>query len=127
MLFNRHVVAAEQKNAQTDPDRFQVVHGILSALGDENGYLQREALKETNVQSSPMELALARMAVGKSLQRHPLYEETLRMLAESDPASRRATVEIQRNLAEMNFLSRVFSKFKVLQQCLNELQETQPG
>lgn len=86
------------------------MRGIVSALGDENGYLQREALKEANVQSSPMELALAWMAVSKSLRRHPLYGETLRMLAEADPASRRATVEIQRNLAEMNFLSRVFSR-----------------
>jgi len=32
------------------------------------------------------------------------------MLRESDPASRRATVEIQRNLAELNFLSRSFSR-----------------
>jgi superfamily II DNA or RNA helicase len=110
MLFNRHIVAAEQKVAQTAPDRFLVVHGILSALGDENGYLQRDALDETKVQSSPIELLMAWMAVSKSLRRHPLYEETLRMLAKSDPASRRATVEIQRNLAEMNFLSRVFSR-----------------
>jgi hypothetical protein len=57
-----------------------------------------------------LELLMAWMAVSKSFRRHPLYEETLRMLAESDPASRRATVEIQRNLAEMNFLSRVFSR-----------------
>jgi len=110
MLFNRHVVAAEQKIAQTDSDRFQVAHGILSALGDEDGYLQEKALKEANVQSSRLELALAWIAVSKSLRQHPLYEETLRMLAESNPASRRATVEIQRNLAEMNFLSRVFSR-----------------
>src|SRR5581483_8861253 len=34
----------------------------------------------------------------------------LRLLAEADPASRRATVEIQRNLAELNFLSRIFSR-----------------
>src|SRR5208283_4506261 len=40
MLFNRHVVSAEQKIAQADPDRFHVVHGILSGLGDESGYLQ---------------------------------------------------------------------------------------
>ncbi len=110
MLFNRHIVSAEQKVAQTAPDRFQVVHGILTALGDEDGYLQRDALKEANVQSSPVELAIAWFAVSKSLRQHPLYDETLRMLSESDPASRRATVEIQRNLAEMNFLSRVFSR-----------------
>lgn len=110
MLFNRHIVAAEQKVAQTAPDRFHVVHGILSALGDENGYLKREALNEANIQSSLIELAMAWMAVSKSLRRHPLYEETLRMLGEFDPANRRATVEIQRNLAEMNILSRVFSR-----------------
>lgn len=110
MLFNRHIVAAEQKIAQSAPDRFQVVRGILNALGVENGYLQREALTEANVQSSLTELAIAWMAVSKSFRLHPLYDETLRMLAESDPGSRRATVEIQRNLAEMNFLSRVFSR-----------------
>jgi len=110
MLFNRHIVAAEQKIAQMDPDRFQVVNGILTALGDENGYLQREALRGANVQSSLIELAVAWMVVSKSLRQHPLYGETLRMLVESNPASRRATVEIQRNLAEMNFLSRVFSR-----------------
>jgi len=65
MLFNRHIVAAEQKVAQTAPDRFLVVHGILTALGDEKGYLQTEALKEANVQSSLIELALAWMAVSK--------------------------------------------------------------
>jgi superfamily II DNA or RNA helicase len=110
MLFNRHIVAAEQKVAQTDPDRFHVVHGILSARGDEHGYLRREELTDANVKSSLIELAMAWMAVSKSLRQHPLYGETLRMLVESDPASRRATVEIQRNLAEMNFLSRVFSR-----------------
>lgn len=110
MLFNRHIVAAEQKVAQSSPDRFQVARAILCALGEENGYLQREALTEAKVQSSVLELLMAWMAVSKSFRRHPLYEETLRMLAESDPASRRATVEIQRNLAEMNFLSRVFSR-----------------
>jgi superfamily II DNA or RNA helicase len=110
MLFNRHVVAAERKVAQTDPNRFHVVHDILSALGDETGYLQQEALKEAHVRSSLMELALAWTAVSRSFRNHPLYAETLRMLAASDPASRRATVEIQRNLAEMNFLSRVFSR-----------------
>jgi superfamily II DNA or RNA helicase len=110
MLFNRHIVAAQQKIAQTDPDRFQVVHRILNALGEEAGYLQREALSEAKIQSSPAELVVAWTAVSDSLRRHPLYHETLRMLAESDPASRRATVEIQRNLAEMNLLSRVFSR-----------------
>ena len=31
-------------------------------------------------------------------------------MRESDPADRRATVEIQRNLSELNFLSRIFSR-----------------
>ena len=110
MLFNRHIVAAEQKIVQTAPDRFDVVRGILNALGDQNGYLKREALAEARVQSSLIELAIAWMTVSKSFRQHPLYGETLRMLADSDPASRRATVEIQRNLAEMNVLSRVFSR-----------------
>ncbi|MFN7992733.1 MAG: SNF2-related protein [Bryobacteraceae bacterium] len=109
MLFNRHVVAAERKIAQTDPDRFQVVHRILTALGDEDGY-RKEELKDARIQSSPYELALAWMAVSKSFRQHPLYAETLRMLAETDPSSRRATVDIQRNLAEMNLLSRIFSR-----------------
>lgn len=110
MLFNRHIVVAEQKVAQSASDRFRVVKGILQALGEENGYLRDEALREVNIKSTPTELALAWLAVSRSLRRHPLYEETLRMLSEADPSSRHATVEIQRNLAEMNFLSRIFSR-----------------
>lgn len=110
MLFNRHIVAAEQKIAQTAQDRFGVVQGILKALGDDRGYLQRQTLQEANIQSSTAELALAWSAVSKSFRQHPLYAETLRLLSESDPTSRRATVEIQRNLAEMNLLSRIFSR-----------------
>ena len=229
MLFNRHVVAAEQKITQTDPNRFAVVRSILESLvqgqdnvafpsepilgpyrngtaiaeafllaqhgctieqlraiaqrhgvseshilGDtgvfattrrrdarrgKNGWLSQVQLPtgqlvedfepedfekvfgstavlriiavkpdlpdqipgrsvstifpprgEVRTLSSANELAYASSAVSDSLRRHPLYKETLRLLAESDPASHRATVEIQRNLAEMNFLSRVFSR-----------------
>ncbi len=110
MLFNRHIVAAEQKITQTDPDRFQVVHKILKSLGDTIRPLLGEAIAEAGFRSSPFELAQGWLAVSQTLQRHPLYPETLRLLAEADPASRRATVEIQRNLAELNFLSRIFSR-----------------
>ena len=110
MLFNRHIVVAERRIAQAESDRFQVVREMLKALGDEKGYLRQEALQEARVQSSPHELALAWMAVSQSFRKHPLYEETLRLLSDSDPGSRRVTVDIQRNLAEMNLLSRVFSR-----------------
>lgn len=110
MLFNRHIVAAEQKIAQTDPDRFEVIHKILTSLGDDKSSLLREAITEAGFWSSPIELAQGWLTVSQTLRRHPLYPETLRMLAEADPASRRATVEIQRNLAELNFLSRIFSR-----------------
>jgi len=110
MLFNRHIVAAEQKITQTDPDRFRAVHGILKSLGDDKSFLLREAIGEAGFRSSPFELAQGWSAVSQTLRRHPLYQETLRLLTEADPASRRATVEIQRNLAELNFLSRIFSR-----------------
>ncbi len=110
MLFNRHIVAAEQKVSQSAENRFKLAHDILLALGEEHGYLQRDALQETNIRSSTSELALAWSAVSQSLRRNPLYHETLQLLAEANPQSRRATVEIQRNLAEMNLLSRVFSR-----------------
>src|SRR5579862_1717980 len=34
MLFNRHIVAAEQKVTQADPHRFEIIHKILVALAD---------------------------------------------------------------------------------------------
>jgi SNF2 family DNA or RNA helicase len=110
MLFNRQIVAAQQKIVQTDQDRFSVVRSILMALAEGNGQMKREVLNEARAQSSVLDLALALDTISESLRSHPLYEETLRMLTESDPASRRATVEIQRNLSELNFLSRVFSR-----------------
>jgi superfamily II DNA or RNA helicase len=110
MLFNRHIVAAEQKITQTDPDRFQAVHDILKSLGEDKSALLSEAIGEAGFRSSPFELAQGWLTVSQTLRRHPLYSETLRLLAEADPASRRATVEIQRNLAELNFLSRIFSR-----------------
>jgi superfamily II DNA or RNA helicase len=110
MLFNRSIVQAEQRVTQTDPERFRAVHNILKALGDDKSHLLREALSEASLRSSPLELAQGWMTVSRALRQHPLYAETLRQLIESDPASRRATVEIQRNLAELNFLSRIFSR-----------------
>ena len=110
MLFNRNIVRAEQMVTQNDPNRFGAVHRILTALGNEKSHLMQEALGEARVQSSPFEISQGWMAVSQALRRNPLYAETLRLLRESDPASRRATVEIQRNLAELNFLSRSFSR-----------------
>lgn len=110
MLFNRHIVQAEQKITQTDPDRFRVVHGILTALGQPNSPLLANTLSEGGLRSLSFELAQGWTAVSKMLCQNPLYSETLRQLADADPANRRVTVEIQRNLAEMNFLSRIFSR-----------------
>jgi superfamily II DNA or RNA helicase len=110
MLFNRHIVAAEQKISQTDPDRFRVVHSILLALGQPNSPSMQSTLSEGGIRSLSFELAQGWFAVSKMLCQNPLYSETLRQLAEADPANRRVTVEIQRNLAELNFLSRIFSR-----------------
>lgn len=110
MLFNRNIVQAEQRVTQTDPERFAAVRGILEALGDPTNPLVGAALREPGLKSPPLELLQGWMAVCSALRKHPLYAETLRLLTESDPSSRRATVELQRNLAELNFLSRIFSR-----------------
>ncbi|MGC4048330.1 MAG: helicase-related protein [Paludibaculum sp.] len=110
MLFNRNIVQAEQRITQADPERFAVVRGILESLGNPIGPLAETALRETGLSSSRLELLEGWMAVCLALRQHPLYAETLRLLSESDPSNRRATVEIQRNLTELNFLSRVFSR-----------------
>ncbi|MCS7026013.1 MAG: SNF2-related protein [Bryobacteraceae bacterium] len=110
MLFNRYIVQAEQKITQTDPNRFQVVYQTLTALGNDRVELFDKGIRARALRLKPFELEQARQAVRETLCRHPLYPETLRLLTEADPASRRATVEIQRNLAELNFLSRIFSR-----------------
>jgi len=110
MLFNRNIVQAEQRVVQTDPERFSAVRDILVSLGNPTKEVRFDLFFEGNFKSSPFELWHGWKAVSAALRRHPLYEETLRLLADSDPASRRATVEIQRNLAELNILSRIFSR-----------------
>ena len=115
MLFNQNIVQAEQRVTQSDPERFSAVCRILEALGASSFDLFMEALKQGQLEEGParssrLELLQGWMAVSASLRKHPLYAETLRLLTESDPTSRRATVEIQRNLAELNFLSRIFCR-----------------
>jgi superfamily II DNA or RNA helicase len=110
MLFNSHIVAAENKIARQDPDRFKVVHTILKELGENNVELFSKTWQTANFRTTLADLAQGWASVSQALRRNPLYEETLRQLRESDPADRRATVEIQRNLSELNFLSRIFSR-----------------
>lgn len=110
MLFNRNIVRAEQLIAQDDPKRFKVVAEILRELGKSDGPLLQEAVQEGMMRSSWLEIVQAWAIVSESLRRHPLYPDTLRLLTKEDPSSRQATVAIQRNLAELNFLSRVFSR-----------------
>jgi SNF2 family DNA or RNA helicase len=110
MLFNRHIVRAERIVTQQDSRRFEDARRILQDLGDANSSLFQETLRELSVRSSFFEISQGWEAVRQALHRHPIYPETLRLLSESDPASRRATVEVQRSLAELNFLSRSFSR-----------------
>lgn len=112
MLFNRRIVEAEQKISQTDPTRFQDVYRVLRSLGEEEGSSHSLLFDyiHARLKSSLHEVEQGWRAVRGTLRRHPLYPETLRLLMESDPADLRATVEIQRNLAELNFLSRIFSR-----------------
>jgi superfamily II DNA or RNA helicase len=110
MLFNRNIVRAEQLVSQKDPNRFSAIHSILEDLGNDKSRLMQEAFGEASIRSSPYEISQGWMAVSQALRKNPLYTETMKMLCDSDPTSRRATVEIQRNLAELNFLSRSFSR-----------------
>jgi SNF2 family DNA or RNA helicase len=110
MFFNRNIVQAEQRIVQADAERFGAVRDILVSLGNPTSDVRTELWMEGNFRSSFGELWQGWLAVSASLKKHPLYEETLRLLAEADPANRRVTVEIQRNLAELNILSRIFSR-----------------
>lgn len=110
MLFNRNIVRAEQLVSQRDSNRFGTIHSILDDLGKDESRLMQEAFGEASIRSSAYELSEGWKAVSRTLRNNPLYTETMRMLNDSDPSSRRATVEIQRNLAELNFLSRSFSR-----------------
>lgn len=110
MLFNSQIVAAEQKIGRQDPDRFEAAHTILRDLGENKVEVFSKVWHASNFRTSIADLAQGWESVSQSLRRHPLYEETLRLLREADPSDRRATVEIQRNLSELNILSRIFSR-----------------
>ena len=110
MLFNSQIVAAEQKIARQEPGRFEAAHAMLKGLGENKAEFFSKAWQTSNFRTSLGDLAQGWESVSQALRRHPLYEDTLRQLRESDPADRRATVEIQRNLSELNFLSRIFSR-----------------
>jgi hypothetical protein len=51
-----------------------------------------------------------RLLLAQSIRSNPLYKETLRLLDSGDPSSARQTVEIQRNLVELNLLSTIFTR-----------------
>lgn len=110
MLFNRHIVEAERRIATADPERFKHVRRILASLGGGEISALPALLQECSFIPNGPNLIHAWSTVSKTLRRHPLYEETLRLLEKANPSNRRDTVEIQRNLAELNLLSRIVSR-----------------
>jgi superfamily II DNA or RNA helicase len=110
MLFNCHIVEAERRVTTSDPERFQHVRKILASLGGDDISSLPALLRECGVKQDGLDLIRAWSTVAETLQGHPLYKETLRLLENADPSNRRHTVEIQRNLAELNLLSRIFSR-----------------
>jgi SNF2 family DNA or RNA helicase len=110
MLFNSRIVAAEKEISRKETDRFEVAYRMLKDLGDNKFELFETTWRSSNFRASFSDLEQGWASVSRALRQHPLYEETLRQLLESDPSDRRATVEIQRNLSELNFLSRIFSR-----------------
>jgi hypothetical protein len=110
MLFNCHIVEAERRVTTSDPERFQHVRKILASLGGDDISSLPGLIRECGVKQDSLDLIPAWITVAKTLRKHPLYHETLRLLEKADPSNRRDTVEIQRNLAELNLLSRIFSR-----------------
>ena len=110
MVFNRHIVEAERRVTTSDPERFQHAQKILASLGGNDISFLPTLLRECGVKQNGLDVIRAWSTVAATLRRHPLYKETLRLLETADPSNRRDTVEIQRNLAELNLLSRIFSR-----------------
>jgi hypothetical protein len=97
MSFNQKIVEAERLVARSDPDRFQRIHNILHGLVSRS-----TAVPQFSFTASASELVVER------LRTHPLFADTLDRLRLADPQDGRETIEIQ--LAELNFLSRPFTK-----------------
>jgi superfamily II DNA or RNA helicase len=99
MQLNQSIVEAERLITRSDPGRFKTIHGILTSLGK---------WRPQTTQFSPSESA--RVLVVERLLRHPLYADTLERLQTADPLSARDTIEIHRDISELNFLSRIYTR-----------------
>ncbi len=131
MALNQEIVQAERMVTRNDPDRFTRIHRLLTTLSGPLGTPARGG--QTRMVSSAdysefygldrTEAGLymlgkanlkfstsAREAIQHRLMQNPMYEVTLARLLASDPGSVRDTVEIQRQLSELNLLSRVFTR-----------------
>ena len=110
MVFNSEIVLAEQKVARQDPDRFESAYRTLHDLGHDPATTLRRVWQTVGYRSSFRDFELGFNAVSEALVRNPVFEETLRLLKTANHEDRGMTVQIQRNLAELNFLSRIFSR-----------------
>jgi superfamily II DNA or RNA helicase len=99
MSVNQKIVETERLVTQNAHDRFQRIHKILHDL-----VARRSVTPQFSFAASASELVIER------LRTHPLFGDTLERLQRADPGDRRETIEIQRQLAELNFLSRIFTR-----------------
>jgi superfamily II DNA or RNA helicase len=99
MHFNQNIVKAERMITKSDPERFQRIHELLTALGSSLPRIPQFSYSGT-----------ARAIVAERLLRHPLYSDTLDRLQTADPQSARDTIDIHRQISELNFLSRILTR-----------------
>jgi len=99
MHLNRRVVQAERLVTRSDPERFKKTHALLTSLGENRLGPLAFSIPE-----------LAERQVQSRLAQHPLYRDTLERLQSANPGSVRDTVEIHRQLCELNFLTRIFTR-----------------
>ena len=102
MQQNQKLVQAERLVARSDPGRFQRVAELLAEIAGERG-------SAPDLGAFSVGGAL-RLLLAQSVRANPLYRETVRMLESADPSSARQTVQIQRNLVELNLLSTIFTR-----------------
>lgn len=98
MRVNEKIVQAERLITRSAPDRFQRIRQTLQSLEKDPAPLHW------------LEFGQAWDVVRRQVIEHPLFHDVLTRLREARPDSVRDTVEIHRQLSELNFLSRIVTR-----------------
>ena len=99
MRVNQRIVEAERALGSHGDDRLSKAHAILSKLKD-----------PTELIGLLMPNAAVFEPVLKLVFSNPLFGDTIDRLQNADPTDLREVVDLQRQMAELNFLSRIFTR-----------------